>query len=118
MKFTVTTEFDTLDDLLEFYERLRNDVPASYQNTTALIENTNDMIEEAREQKAEEAQPAPVTPTHERGEVKLLCAQASTQHGVNIKSILTEKFGVGSFSALPDSKLDELYDAVKSACGN
>ena len=137
MKIKVMHEFDSMDELLAFYNHLRNDIPTDDQIMQTLIDQTNDMIEEHRAQVQEQPEPKPepkpepelqkameaippkqtAAPIPDRSEVKKYCSTARTEKGIDIKALL-KTFGVTSFSTLPDDKLGAFYDAVKSACGD
>ena len=146
MKFNLIAEFDKLDDLVAFYEKVRNDTPPLSGNVTITTTPVPGSIEEPdgtttyvsmADPKPEEEFPSPelVKEVEElnndlqkakdaipdkrvfnRDEVKAFCAKARTEKGVNIKQILLS-LGVTGFSALPDEKLGALYDAVKLAGG-
>ena len=129
MQINVSMTFNNIDDLLEFYERLRQDNPVDYVEKTGFTkEQIDTAITEAdfaslvtpKTQGKEE--PAPVeekkpTSVHSRDEVKAFCTQSRVEKGVKIKDVLLT-FGVENFKALPDDKLDALYDAVKAARGD
>lgn len=137
MRFNLMCEFESIDDLVEFYNRVRTDTPEAVGNPTIQL-NTNPTAEAADFKSLADTAPAeeaplplePVTPAevyapvqpvnqakHTRDEVKAFCAVAHSEKGVNIKKIL-QSLGVSSFSALPDERLGDLYDAVKLARGD
>lgn len=136
MKFAFTAEFDKIEDLVDFYNKVRTDLPELSGHTTITPEP--ETFVSLADPKPEEQFPAPETVqavedlnndlqkakdaipdkrVFNRGEVKAFCAKARTEKGVNIKQILLS-LGATGFSALPDEKLGALYDAVKSACGD
>ena len=120
MKITVSMAFESVEDLIAFYERVRNDDPTDY------VEPVTVKVAEPiyNEQPASMEAPAPVTEeppvkqtVHTRDEVKAYCTTARVEKGVKIKDILLS-LGVGSFKDLPDDRLDDLYDAVTAARGD
>lgn len=128
MQINVSMTFNNIDDLLEFYERLRQDNPVDHVKITPptpVIMMTDPKVETPAVQPAPTpapTEPAPVeekkpTSVHSRDEVKAFCTQSRVEKGVKIKDVLLT-FGVENFKALPDDKLDALYDAVKAARGD
>ena len=138
MNITVTMNFNSIDDLVEFYQQVRKDSPVSYvtlPSGAVMSETTIDKAisegdfksladisrsEEAPVLPEPEPTPAPAEgkkpapQKHSRNEVKQFCTKAHVEKNVNIKRIL-QQFGVSAFSALPDDRLDEFYDAVAAA---
>lgn len=143
MKITVQMMFDSVDDLVSFYERVRTDDPVDHVDVKGIAKGaqfTEEQIdkaiaeadfaslvtpqtqgkvpvtEEIPVQPEPVAEPEPVS-VHSRDEVKAFCTQSRVEKGIKIKDILLS-LGVGSFKELPDEKLDALYDAVKAARGD
>lgn len=127
MQINVSMTFNNIDDLLEFYERLRQDNPVDHVKITphTPVIMTAPKVKTPAvqpEPTPAPAEPAPVeekkqTSVHSRDEVKAFCTQSRVEKGVKIKDVLLT-FGVENFKALPDDKLDALYDAVKAARGD
>lgn len=131
MQITVNMVFDSVNDLISFYEKVRNDDPTDYVEKTGFTkEQIDTAIAEAdfaslvtpktqgKEEPAPVAEEPPVKKTvHSRDEVKAYCTTARVEKGVKIKDILLS-LGVGSFKDLPDDRLDDLYDAVTAARGD
>lgn len=139
MKITVQMVFDSVDDLVSFYEKVRTDDPVDHVDVKGIAKGaqfTEEQIDKAiaeadfaslvtpqTQGKVPVAEETPVQPepepvsVHSRDEVKAFCTQSRVEKGVKIKDILLS-LGVGSFKELPDEKLDALYDAVKAARGD
>ena len=131
MKITVNMIFDSVEDLVSFYEKVRNDDPTDYVEKTGFTkEQVDTAIAEAdfaslvTPKTQGKKEPEPVTEeipvvksVHTREEVKAYCTKARVEKSVKIKDILLS-LGVGSFKDLPDDRLDDLYDAVTAARGD
>ena len=130
MKFNLIAEFNNIDDLVEFYNKVKADEPKVHFTTAkeiveavkqadfqSLADTT--VAESAPTLPATQPKPAVTEPKFSmtKDEVKTYCTVARTEKGVNIKQILIG-LGVGSFKELPDEKLEALYDAVKAARGD